>query len=259
MTYQKKKIAIIAKTYPNLSEKYEETVCVAGINLDTNEWIRMFPIMYRKLPMDKHFKKFDVIEVEAEPHKDKYLRQESHKVIDKTIRVLASFKSPEWDNRKGLLLPKLNQSIEELEDLRDSQRQTIGIIKPKIIDFYKKPIESCRDWEKELIEGTQKMLFGEQYKSPLDKIPYWMGYRFTCNDERCSGHDLMCEDWEMIQLFRTERAKLGNDELAFGKVRDRYFDWMQQRDIYFVVGTESRWNHFLIISLFYPPIVQKSV
>lgn len=249
----KKKICIIAKTYPNLSKKYEETVCVAGIDTETGKWIRIFPVMFRKLPRNKKFKKYDLVEIDATPYNDKYRRIENHRVDDRTIKIIGSLTSAEWERRRELLLPKLKKSVEELEQLRDANRETIGLIKPKIIDFYKKPIENCRDWEKELVEGTQRTLFGDQYKSPLDKIPYWMGYKFKCDDERCTGHDMMCEDWELMQLFRAMKAKFKDDEIAFGKVKDRYYDWMLGRDVYFIVGTESRWNNFLIISVFYPP------
>ncbi|MCW6159685.1 MAG: hypothetical protein LVQ95_01185 [Candidatus Micrarchaeales archaeon] len=254
MTYTKKRVIIIAKTYPNLSQKYEETVCVAGIDMETGDWIRMFPIAFRKLPYSKQFKKFDIIEVEAEPYNDKYTRVENHRVKDKTINIIEYKTVPDWQSRKNILLPKLVNSVEELEVSRDASHRTLGLIKPKeIINFYKKDIDACRDWEKDLIEGTQRQLFGN-YTSPLEKIPYWMGYNFLCNGATCGGHNMMCEDWETIELFRTMKHKF-NNEIGFSKTRDKMFDWMQQRDTYFVVGTESRWNNFLIVSVFYPPFV----
>lgn len=253
MTYTKKRVIIVAKTYPNLSEKYEETVCVAGIDMETGDWIRMFPISFRKLPYDKQFKKFDIIEVETEPYNDKFTRIENYRVNDKSIKILEHQLKPNWDERKKILLPKLSGSIEELEVGRDMEHRTLGLIKPReLADFYKKKIEDCRDWERDLINGSQRQLFGT-YKSPLDKIPYWMGYEFNCNNNSCKGHNMMCEDWELLQLFRTVKNQGNDDEMTFAKVKDRYFDWMKTRDFYFIMGTESRWNQFLIVSLFYPP------
>lgn len=255
MTFTKKRVIIVAKTYPNLSEKYEETVCVAGIDMQTGNWIRMFPIGFRKLPREKQFKKFDIIEVEAESYNDKYTRVENHKVKDKSIVIIESLLATNWEERKRILFPLLANSIEDLEAIRDSDHRTLGLIKPReIIDFYKKNIADCRDWEKDLINGTQKQLFGT-YQSPLEKIPYWMGYNFTCNNDSCKGHNMMCEDWELMQLFRAMKIKYKTDEMAFSKVKEKYFDWMNTRDVYFVMGTESRWNNFLIVSVFYPPRV----
>ena len=44
----KKKVLITVKTYPTLSNKYDETVCTAGIDENGN-WIRIYPVPYRKL------------------------------------------------------------------------------------------------------------------------------------------------------------------------------------------------------------------
>jgi hypothetical protein len=256
MTYAKRRIVVIVKTYPNLSRKYVETVCVAGL-ADGGKWIRIFPVRFRQLPFWRKFKKFDIIEAEVEPDLDKYSRVESHNVKDTTINIIGHLPTKEdnWQKRKELLLSHLDKSIETLEVERDSKHKSLGIIKPKeIIDFYKKRTDEIRDWERDLIQGTQLTLGGEKYTSPLDKIPYWIGYKFKCDDETCKGHNMMCEDWELLELFRVMKEKYKDDEIAFGKVKDKYFNWMiEKRDPYFIVGTESRWNNFIIISVFYPP------
>ncbi|MGI0141250.1 MAG: hypothetical protein ACREBF_01185 [Candidatus Micrarchaeales archaeon] len=249
----------MVKTYPNLSRKYVETVCVGGLT-DNGKWIRIFPIRFRQLPFNKRFSKFDIIEAEVEPTHDKFGRIENHTIKDTTIEILGKLPAtPEnWERRKKLVLSHLDKSLEELELKKESDHVTMGIIKPReIIDFYRKNIEEFREWEAELIQGNQKTLIekitGKKYESPLEKIPYWMGYHFYCQDERCNGHNMMCEDWEMLELFRNMRKREGSDEKAFEKVKQSYFTWMKERDIYFVVGTESKWNNFLIIGIFYPP------
>ena len=255
MTFVKKRIVVVVKTYPNLSRKYVETVCIGGI-AEGGTWIRIFPIRFRELPLWNRFSKFDVIEAEVEPTKDKYNRIESNTIKDTTIKIIGKLPTKEdnWKQRKDLLLSHLDKSIESLESERESKRRTMGIIKPKIIRFYKKPTADCREWEKALLgEGEQKTLGGEVYKSPLEKIPYWIGYEFKCDDESCTGHNMMCEDWELLELFRRMKDKFKDYEVAFQKVYERYVNWMQNRDVYFIVGTESKWNNFLIISVFYPP------
>ncbi len=42
-----------AKTYPNLSSKYKETVCTAGIN-EYGEWVRIYLIPYISLKKQKN-------------------------------------------------------------------------------------------------------------------------------------------------------------------------------------------------------------
>jgi hypothetical protein len=50
--YTREKILIWAKTYPELSSKYLETVCTAGM-LPSGKPLRLYPIPYRYLEGDK--------------------------------------------------------------------------------------------------------------------------------------------------------------------------------------------------------------
>ena len=56
-------VMITVKTYPNPSDKYLETVCVAGVRLDRGrpEWIRLYPVKFRNEDLDKQFKKYEII------------------------------------------------------------------------------------------------------------------------------------------------------------------------------------------------------
>ena len=45
---ERKRVYITVKTYPTLSEKYDELVCTAGICED-GSWIRLYPLPFRKL------------------------------------------------------------------------------------------------------------------------------------------------------------------------------------------------------------------
>jgi hypothetical protein len=58
-------VMITVKTYPNPSETYGETVCVAGVRLDRErpEWIRLYPVKFRNADFDNQFKKYEIIRV----------------------------------------------------------------------------------------------------------------------------------------------------------------------------------------------------
>jgi hypothetical protein len=247
-------VLVVAKTYPNLSRKYDRTVCTAGIDLDTNEWIRIFPIRFFDLPYSQRFKKYDVIEIEVEQTNDKYMRKESHHAKDSSIRIVENIGTQDnWAKRKEILFPLISNSIEDLKEKYNANHTSMGIIKPKkIIDFESTPIERCRDWEQDLVLGIQQTLDCMGYKSPLDKIPYKFSYVFNCNESSCKTHDLMIEDWEICQLYRSEKQNLGEKE-SLAKVAQKYRDqFINMKDIHFIVGTESNWNNWLIISVFYP-------
>jgi len=252
----KEKILILTKTYPNLSKKYIETVCVAGIT-DKGEWRRLYPIPFRKLPFNQRFKKFDWIEINTIKNtKEKLKRKESYKVDVDSLKVLDNVgtgANRDWKERNKLLMTLTSKSLEELEKLKKSKKVSLGLIKPvELINFTLTPLDECRDWEKNLIEGTQKTLSGI-YKSPLDKIPWKFSYVFKCNDPNCSGHSIMCEDWELLESWRSWKNKYKTHQILWQKFKEKYFDWMEKRDLHFIIGTESRYNKFLIIGLYYPP------
>ncbi len=53
----KRRVLITVKTYPQPRMKYEETVCVAGIDMDSLQWVRLYPVQFRALPFEKQFRK----------------------------------------------------------------------------------------------------------------------------------------------------------------------------------------------------------
>jgi hypothetical protein len=78
----------------------------------------------------------------------------------------------------------------------------------------------------------------------------WIGYKFMCQGPTCPGHEMMCIDWEIQQLFRNYQY---DGPAGFQKVRAKAMEWMNTRDVYFIVGTTWRFKTWLIIGLFYPP------
>jgi len=256
MTYQKKQVLVVAKTYPNLSRKYDRTVCTAGIDLQAKSWIRIFPIRFFDLEYAKRFSKWDVIELEVEPTKDKYLRKESHHAHDSSIQKLRHIDTKNnWEERKSIIIPMQKKSVEDLKNQYKLDHTSMGVIKPKlIVDFKVTPIDKCRPWEKALIMGIQQTLDGEHYQSPLEKIPYKFSYVFKCDDSDCTkNHDLMIEDWEICELYRKTKQDTKDEQYALAQVSEKYKDrFLTKNELYFVLGTESRWNKWLIISVFYP-------
>lgn len=117
---------VVVKTYPNLSKKYEKTVCVAGIDLETNSWIRIFPIRFFKLDEAQKIKKFEIIEIEVEPTLDKFKRKESHKAKDNTIKVVGRIDtSDNWFERKQILEPLVQKSVEQLTEKYEEDKTSL--------------------------------------------------------------------------------------------------------------------------------------
>ncbi|GAH02492.1 unnamed protein product, partial [marine sediment metagenome] len=87
VTPKTRRVLITVKAYPNPSKTYGETVCCAGIDIDTPQWVRLYPIPFRDLDRSKKFKKYTVIKVRCWKAHDDH-RVESYKVDADTIEKL---------------------------------------------------------------------------------------------------------------------------------------------------------------------------
>jgi len=261
MTYETKRVLVTVKAYPVESKKNGEVVCMAGIT-DEGEWIRLYPV-----PFDlfrgghRKLKKFTWIEVECKKDVDMLGRKESHKIRHNTIKVVDRSLAPKrgvpWEARNAAMLPKLSQSIEELDQKFKDDRTSLGLIRPReVMRFIKK-----RELTEEELAGPQHMqqtLDGRIFK-PLQDIPHVFQYIFRCNDAACypakpQPHKILCEDWELYESLRAWKSRYETRELLWEKLHEKFYDWMvDTRELFFIMGMFSRFPSWLIIGLYYPP------
>lgn len=257
ITYErwtKKKVLIVARTYPVPSKTSTEVSCTAGITSD-GDWIRLYPVPYRFLDSDKRFRKYQYVEAEvAKSTSD--VRPESHKLNVESI-VIVSDPIPtvdKWKQRKEKILPLKATSLCDLQKQRDTyQYPTLGLVRPAEISRLK--IETCAaQWtESQLTSLRQYSMFGKMPKSELEKIPFVFSYVFKCESPTCRGHESSCTDWEMGALYRKCQNRHGVDwEQVF---RDQYEDRMKRDyDTHFFVGTvHGHPDAWIIIGIFRPP------
>jgi hypothetical protein len=100
---ERKRIYITVKTYPTLSEKYDELVCTAGICED-GSWIRLYPLPFRKLEHEQKYKKWQWIEADVE-RRTQDIRPESYRVLNlDNLKVIpAKSKKVDWNERKQII------------------------------------------------------------------------------------------------------------------------------------------------------------
>lgn len=103
MALETKQVLITVKAYPNPSKKYVETVCCAGIDLETGRWIRLYPVPYRDLDASKQFKKYTIIKVRCRKASDD-TRVESHKIDSDSIEIVQWLDTK--DNWRQWLIPR---------------------------------------------------------------------------------------------------------------------------------------------------------
>lgn len=144
------RVLIAVKTYPTLSEKYDELVCTAGF-LEDGTWIRIYPIPFRKLSYDKRYSKWQWIELDLVKNTSDF-RKESFRPanIDNEIKIVGEIDTKNgWAQRKSIVLKHVRYNMAELiEEAKNPQIGTsLAVFKPqRIVDFVWE--ESSREWNK---------------------------------------------------------------------------------------------------------------
>ena len=254
---QRRKILIVTKTYPSISRKYKETVCTAGVLLNDDEepiqWIRIYPIRFRLLDLDKRYPRWSVISAEIERNTKDY-REESFRINNSSIEIIRNINTKDnWKERKSLILPLEFSSVSEIIN----NGKSLGIIKPQSIRkyFHRK---TSREWSSRQ-QAIQDQLDLFEPSVELEKIPFQFCYDFVAKDGK--SHKYSINDWEIMQLYRncrnnSEKFALEDKEKdALEKVRQKLEDdFLMNKDLYFIVGNlKNHKNTFMIIGLFYPP------
>lgn len=256
MDFEKKKILITVKAYPNPSKQYGETVCCAGIDLSNNQWVRLYPIPFRDLDDAKKFRKYSVIEVNcSKPRDDK--RPESYHVDADSIKVLEWWDSSKdkWARRKSVVLPTLSASMCAVYKEAKEQDKSLALIKPRKVSFH---------WQKASLKDEKareacyaQLSFFDKKKNAIEEIPFDFYYLFKCDSiSDCPGHKLSIIDWEIGQAYRDWRWKYKPETKLLEKIRERWLDRMclANTDVYFFVGNLKRFREtFMVLGTFYPP------
>jgi len=250
---EKKKALIVVRTYPVPASSGVEVSCTAAIT-DDGKWLRLYPVPYRFLDQDKRFRKYQWIELNTIKASDP--RPESYNPDIDSINVLTDPlpTTNEWNSRKNIVIPLRTPSLCYLKRERDKhQHPTLGLFRPKVIDRLRITPTDAHWTQSQLEMLSQGHLFQQPPRIELEKVPYIFSYIFRCDDDACTGHTMMCTDWEMGESWRRWSKDYGEDWQA--KFRQRYEQEMIEKyDTHFYVGTiHQHPKNWIIIGLFYPP------
>jgi hypothetical protein len=254
--YEKKRVLVVVKTYPNPSHSYGETVCCAGVDIETGRWVRMYPITFRRL-IGRQFAKYQLIECTATAPRGDH-RPESLRIDQDSIAMIGEPlpSGPAGWRRRMALLPPPAQSLEEIRDAQAVDGTSLGMFRPRQIE--RLVIEMAEPWtvRQQTYLRQQRLGLGEEVEramQELERIPWTFSYRFTCIDERCTtSHELQIQDWEIGQSFR--RWSRTDPDRWEEMIRQRYERELPDRDLYLVVGNlAKRHQTFVIIGLVRPP------
>jgi hypothetical protein len=252
-TQETKTALIVVRTYPTPAKSGVEVSCTAAITKD-GEWLRLFPVPWRFLPEDQRFRKYQWVEVVVTKASDP--RPESYKIKPDGIKVLSEPLSTNrgWEARKDVVLPLRSHCLCCLQKQRDTNGfPTLGIFRPNSIQRLTISAESPNWTEAQLAVLRQGHLFTEGPSTELEKIPFSFRYEFRCDHKECTGHKIICTDWEMGESYRKWRDDYGDEWEP--KFRARYeTEMIHKYDTHFYVGTVHQHPHtWIIVGLFYPP------
>jgi hypothetical protein len=252
------KVLITVKTQPIPSQKYDELVCTAGVT-ETGDFIRLYPVNFRDLPYDQHYKKYQWLEVDAVKHTGRDTRKESYRPDCSTIQLIGEPIPPRdnWGERSKYALAKASQSMEELYTKQSCDKTSLGIFRPKeVLGIVVRPTEP--DWNAGFKAALMQQRLWENRKAskePPRKVPFKFQYRFLCDDVRCTGHQMMNEDWEVGALYWRCIDGGATQLEACDTVKKKFLEQLcaTDRDTHFYVGTIlAHAKSWVVIGVYYP-------
>jgi len=162
----------------------------------------------------------------------------------------------DWKKRRAVIDRVSVSTVRELRQAYKIDKTSLGLVKPtRVLDVIIE--DSDRTWKPQWQEMyDQVRLFGPPPK-PLRKLPFKFSYLFECGDSR-RPHKTMIEDWELGVLFLKERERLRDEVAAAQSVREKYLGMCNaDRDTHFYMGTTFPYNSWVVLGVYYPPVVQQ--
>jgi len=205
-------VLVTVKTYPSPSDRYGETVCVAGVRLDRGvpEWVRLYPMKFRLVDYEQQFKKYEIIEIPLTPRGSKDPRPESmrpHQTQMRSVRQVDTTKN--WAERRMLIQPLIGATT--TCDLIAANRAvdysqpapSLGLVKVHDAEL---SVADGEPWEAnqlaKVIKAAQPDLFNPDGFRELQPAPFRVRISYRCADAGCPGHGPSLLDWETGQAGR---------------------------------------------------------
>lgn len=237
------RVRILVKAFPQHSDKYQETVCCAGVT-DDAQLIRLYPITYRRLAKENQFNRYDLIEATLTKASNDG-RPESYRVDHDSIRVVERATNLTDANKVRLWQPHILSSLTALEDEHRANGRSLGIIQPDSasLKFFWRDAEQE---DQDDTRGVQASLF-EAPLRPLKPQEFTFFYRYTSGG---AEHTQSIQDWEVQAAYLAYQREYGSREKALQMMAQEYGQNIPTRNLHFIMGNMAKrqWQ-FIVIGL----------
>jgi len=245
--YQKQRACVLVKAYPQRSQKYEETVCVAAVTEDYR-LLRLYPVRFRHFEESKRFVRFDWLELEVTRPSDDG-RPESFRMKEDSLRIIKRKAQMTPQECAQLWKPCVSASLTALEEQQKANGTSLGIIRPdpESVRFRFKPVDKLDaedlDEIQEVYQEQQSLL-----EEPLKKLPereYVFRYEFTSGGRQ---HSMRIHDWEVQATYEQYRKQYGSKEKALEMMVDYYERRAPKMNLHLIMGTMNKrpWQFIII-------------
>lgn len=230
---------IIVKAAPQVSDKYGETVCCAGITLD-KKWVRLYPVTFRTLEDAKKFGRWDHIRFEwVKPKNDN--RKESLRINQQSLEIIGELPKRE---RESFLASLEKTSVKEAAENGES----LVLLRPRKVHkfFWEKKNQESIDKEKQTYRFaiSQEDLFFTEVLRPYEPSPYLFKYKYETDDGIRVG---TCQDWEVEATFYRWRRLYG-EEQALNEMKLVYGERYPEKGMILAMGTHSKYPDTWLIN-----------
>lgn len=257
------KVLVLVKAAPVLTRDLDETMCVAGIRVDTDtpHWVRLHPVPFRDLADQHRFAKYQLVEASVNrPKSDR--RPESWSPVHGSIVLRETLDTKNgWAARRRFVeqLPELRMC-----DLVERNRSgsgpgvpSLAVVRPAeppTLVITERDNAQIIEWQRRSAGAAARLsLFDdpETQKPQFEVVPWRFRYHFRCSADECRGHQQTIVDWEVLALWRHVRGYSDWRE----RVRQKFEDelWANRDTVLFVGNQEQHPVSFLVLGVFWPP------
>lgn len=258
------RVLITVKASPQPSKQYGDTVCVAGIRIDggRSEWIRLYPLPFRWIGVEKQFKKFDLIDVEVRRATGDS-RPESFRPDINTINVVGHL--DDWKERQPIMskVPRTTTCALSGAGSEHHYAPSLGMVSVRSLDRMKvQPFDGWSEAQQQRIAAAASLsplsLFGDLEKTPSElKAPrFVVRYDYHCTADECPGHVGQVLDWELTAL--QNRLHRDSDDVVKAAIEKNFHQRMfaPGRQTSFFMGNfedARKRASFSVLGVYYPP------